>query len=87
MGKGQTLGLLGAMLAGLYFTITFVTQSPEDGGILSSRKEAPVPTTIESASDSYWSTVYITEEEFYQYLEDQLMSDGYYDYLYHQVYQ
>lgn len=85
--KAKPWVYLAAVLAGLYFTITFVTRSPEEGGLFSSRKEAPVSTTMESASDSYWSTVCITEEEFYQYLEDQLISDGYYDYLYHQVYQ
>lgn len=84
--KAKPWVYMAAMLAGLYFTITFVTRSPE-GGLLSSRKDAPVPTTMDSATDSYWSTVYITEEEFYQYLEDQLVSDGYYDYLYYQVYQ
>ncbi|MGI6572915.1 MAG: hypothetical protein ACOX19_05795 [Fermentimonas sp.] len=84
--KARPWVYLAAMLAGLYITITFITRPPEEG-LFSSRKETPVRTAMDSTTDSYWSTVYITEEEFYQYLEDQLVSDGYYDYLYYQVYQ
>ena len=39
-----------------------------------------------TSTSSYWSTVHITEEEFYNYLEDQLIDDGYYDYMYDQYY-
>lgn len=35
--------------------------------------------------DDYWSNVQITEEEFYQYLEDQIIEEGYYDIMYEQV--
>lgn len=80
------MGLLGAMLAGLYVTINFLTRSPDEG-LLSFGKKAAVESTVDSPTESYWCTVHITEEEFYQYLEDQLISDGYYDYLYYQVYQ
>ena len=38
-----------------------------------------------SSTDKYWSNVQVTEDEFYNYLEDQLASDGYYDYMYNQV--
>ena len=85
--KARPWVYLAAMLAGLYVTINFLTRSPGEGGLFSFRKETPVQATIDSATDSYWSTVCITEEEFYQYLEDQLVNDVYYDYLYHQVYQ
>ena len=37
-------------------------------------------------TSNYWSTVHITEEEFYEYLEDQLIDDGFYDYMYDQYY-
>lgn len=36
-------------------------------------------------NDEYWSNVQISEEEFYQYLEDQLIEDGYYDIMYEQI--
>ena len=36
-------------------------------------------------NDNYWSNVQISEEEFYEYLEEQLVSDGYYDYMYNQI--
>ena len=41
-------------------------------------------TTIQP--DKYWSTVEISEEEFYQYLEEQLTEDEYYDYIYNEFY-
>lgn len=37
------------------------------------------------SSDKYWSDVQITEDEFFEYVEDQLINDGYYDYMYNQV--
>jgi hypothetical protein len=36
--------------------------------------------------DKYWSTVNISEDEFYQYLENQLTEDNYYDFMYNQIY-
>lgn len=36
--------------------------------------------------DRYWSNVSVSEDEFYQYLEDQLIADGYYNYLYDELY-
>lgn len=35
--------------------------------------------------DDYWSNVDISEEEFYQYLEDQLIEEGYYDIMCDQI--
>ncbi len=83
--KAKPWVYLAAMLAGLYVTITYITQSPDEG-LFASRKKAPEQPVVDSPTDSYWSTVYVTEEEFYEYLEDQLVNDGYYDYLYHQLY-
>ncbi len=84
--KAKPWVYLAAVLAGLYVTINFLTRSPDEG-LLSFGKKAVEESVVDSPADSYWSTVHITEEEFYQYLEDQLISDGYYDYLYYQVYQ
>lgn len=36
-------------------------------------------------NDDYWSNVQITEEEFYQYLEDQIIEEGYYDIMCEQI--
>jgi len=68
--KARPLGLLGRDVGRAIFH--HYLRHPIAGGWRDFviEEEAPVPTTIESASDSYWSTVYITEEEFYQYLED-----------------
>jgi len=84
--KAKPWVYLAAMLAGLYVTINFLTRSPDEG-LFSFGKKAAVESSVNSPTDSYWSTVHITEEEFYQYLEDQLVSYRYYDYLYYQVYQ
>ena len=55
----------------------------------SATQEAVVAEQITEGSTptaNYWSTVHITEEEFYEYLEDQLIDDGFYDYMYDQYY-
>lgn len=75
---------MAAMFVGLYFTINFLTR--DTGDSLSARQEIPAEVISESAAGSYWSTVHITEEEFYRYLEDQLVDDGYYEYIYHELY-
>lgn len=75
---------MAAMFVGLYITINFLTKNSEEG--LSAQQESETVITTEVPADSYWSTVHITEEEFYQYLEEQLVDDGYYDYMYNQIY-
>jgi len=67
---------MAAMFVGLYVTINFLTKQNET-----------VNTSENFAIETnYWSTVHITEEEFYQYLEDQLIEDGYFDLMYEQYY-
>ena len=75
---------LAAMFLGLYVMINFlinngpsVTQEP----VIAEQASEAVTST-----SSYWSTVHITEEEFYEYLEDQLIDDGFYDYMYDHYY-
>ena len=75
---------MAAMFVGLYITINFLTKNSEEG--LSAQQESETVITTDVPADSYWSTVHITEEEFYQYLEEQLVADGYYDYMYNQLY-
>ena len=38
-----------------------------------------------ASSNKYWFEVQVSEDEFFDYLEDQLINDGYYDYMYNQV--
>ncbi|HBL34001.1 MAG TPA: hypothetical protein DDZ96_09345 [Porphyromonadaceae bacterium] len=41
-----------------------------------------MPSVAAHESDKFWSSVQISEEEFFQYLEDQMINDGYYEYIY-----
>ncbi len=77
---------LAAMFVGLFFIIQFLTKN---AGNQSGRSSAAYDSEIQSTTirpDKYWSTVEITEEEFYHYLEDQLTEDEYYDYMYNAFY-
>lgn len=79
---------MAAMFVGLYISINFLT------GTMRNKQNAPQ--TVQTAQthqtiantlhDNYWSTIQITEEEFFQYIEDQMMQDGYYDYMYNEIY-
>ena len=76
---------MAAMFLGLYFMINFLTNN---NGAADVQEPVVAEQSVEGATStsSYWSTVHITEEEFYNYLEDQLIDDGYYDYMYDQYY-
>ncbi|HBK94381.1 MAG TPA: hypothetical protein DDZ69_05125 [Porphyromonadaceae bacterium] len=75
--KAKPWVYMAAMFMGIFFTIQLLTRN-------TTNQVAAIPST--QFTDDYWSTVQITEEEFYQYLEEQLVNDGYYDYMYNQVY-
>lgn len=78
---------LAAMFVGLYFTINFLMKTPESNNPVENRITTQQMLSGSSGNtDSYWSTVQITEEEFYQYLEEQLIDDSYFEYMYHQYY-
>ncbi|HLW08910.1 MAG TPA: hypothetical protein VKX35_00800, partial [Fermentimonas sp.] len=68
---------MAAMFLGLYFMINFLTNN---NGAADVQEPVVAEQSVEGATStsSYWSTVHITEEEFYNYLEDQLIDDGYY---------
>lgn len=72
---------MAAMFVGLYVTINFLTQhgEGENGGVDQANYGA-------AQTESYWSNAQITEEEFYRYLEEQLVDEGYYDYMYNHYY-
>ncbi len=74
---------MAAMFVGLYITIQFLTRESESVHMAS--HQSVVQTSSEndsSPADDYWSTVQVTEEEFYRYLEDELVEEGYFDYMY-----
>jgi len=75
--KAKPWVYMAAMFMGIFFTIQLLTRN-------TTNQVATISST--QFTDDYWSTVQITEEEFYQYLEEQLVNDGYYDYMYNQVY-
>jgi len=77
---------LAAMFIGIYFTVNFLTRNAEKTQNVTEQSDASIPSGISQPIDNYWSTVSITEEEFYQFLEDQMVDDGYYDYMYNQYY-
>ncbi len=71
---------MAAMFVGIYFSIQLL------------HKKTPIifenqynNNNAIMAGDSYWSNVQVSEVEFYEYLEEQLVNDGYYDYMYNQV--
>jgi len=75
---------MAAMFAGLYVTIHFLANNNGDGN-MATRETVMQQTLTESpGKGNYWSTVQVTEEEFYQYLEEQIIEDGYFDSMYKQ---
>ncbi len=78
---------MAAMFIGLYVTINFLTQNRDNERLTTSQTATEQTLTGTSQADNnYWSTVQVTEEEFYQYLEEQMVEEDYYDYLYDQYY-
>jgi hypothetical protein len=78
---------MAAMFIGLYVTINFLTQDRDNERMTAGQSATEQTLTVTSqADDNYWSTVQVTEEEFYQYLEEQIVDDDYYDYMYNQYY-
>lgn len=77
---------LAAMFIGMYVTINFIVQKNQNS-LNSPQTIVSEHSSINaSKGEDYWSSVQITEEEFYQYLEDQLAEDVYFDYMYNQIY-
>ncbi len=74
---------MAAMFMGIFFTIQLLTRNAVNQQQDSVNQIATIQST--QFTDDYWSKVQISEEEFYQYLEEQLVKDGYYDYMYNQI--
>lgn len=78
---------LAAMFVGFYITIQFLTKDHKNLNLSDSQVATQQALTESSGySDNYWSTARITEEEFYLYLEDQLIEDVFFEYMYQQYY-
>ena len=75
---------MAAMFIGLYFMINILTNN--ESSATQETVVAEQTTQYAVNSGDYWSTVHVTEEEFYEYLEDQLIDDGFYDYMYENYY-
>ncbi|MDR0421694.1 MAG: hypothetical protein LBH72_01625 [Proteiniphilum sp.] len=78
---------LAAMFVGLYITINFLMKTPAGDNPGEDRVAfRQILSGSSGKADNYWSTAQVTEEEFYQYLEEQLIDDSYFDYMYHRYY-
>ena len=81
--KAKPWVYMAAMFMGIFFTIQLLTRNAVNQQQDSVNQIATIQST--QFTDDYWSKVQISEEEFYQYLEEQLVKDGYYDYMYNQI--
>lgn len=77
---------LAAMFIGMYYTINFLVNKNEGTNNAPQTIVSEQLSTNSLGSENYWSTVQMSEEEFYQYLEDQLVDEVYFDYMYNQFY-
>lgn len=69
---------MAAMFVGTFFFMQVLFNS-------TSKNQDKSTNEYSLATDKYWYDVQISEDEFYEYIEDQLINDGYYDYMYNQV--
>lgn len=77
---------MAAMFIGLYLTINYVFNYNKGDSSVKALVVAEQAAPVAINANGYWSTVNITEEEFYEYLEEQLIEDSYYDFMYDQYY-
>lgn len=77
---------LAAMFVGLYITINFLMKTPTNSNTNENHLTNQQSASTSPDTDNYWSAIQITEEEFYQYLEEEVIDDNYFDYIYHQYY-
>lgn len=77
---------MAAMFIGIYITINYLTSDIDKKQLITEQSATSETISELETVDNYWSTVNVTEEEFYQFLEEQVVEDGYYDYMYNQYY-
>ena len=77
---------LAAMFVGMYLTINFILKRSENSVTIPQTIVSEQLSTVKPGNENYWSTVNMSEEEFYQFLEEQLVDEVYFDYMYNQYY-
>ena len=77
---------LAAMFVGMYFTINFILKRSENSVTIPQTIVSEQLSTVKPGNENYWSTVNMSEEEFYQFLEEQLVDEVYFDYMSNQYY-
>lgn len=77
---------MAAMFIGIYITVNYLTRDTDKKQLITEQSATNEIISESETVDNYWSTVNVTEEEFYQFLEEQVVEDGYYDYMYNQYY-
>ncbi|MFA6751956.1 MAG: hypothetical protein WCR81_07195 [Fermentimonas sp.] len=77
---------LAAMFVGMYFTINFILKRSENSVTIPQTIVSEQLSTVKPGNENYWSTVNMSEEEFYKFLEEQLVDEVYFDYMYNQYY-
>ena len=78
--KSKTWIYMAAMFFGLFFTIKVLVTSTD-----TSIPTQNIASTSLSQQDS-WNDVKISEEDFFNYIENQFVDENYYDLVYNQVY-
>jgi hypothetical protein len=82
-GKVKPLLYVAAMLAGLYFCFHLLTQSNNFNIGQVEQHQAFIES---SDTDNHWANVHITEEEFFQFIEEQLMEEQLREFMYFQFF-
>lgn len=78
--KSKTWIYMAAMFFGLFFTIKVLVTSTD-----TSIPTQNIASTSLSQQDS-WNDIQISEEDFFNYIENQFVDENYYDLVYNQVY-
>jgi hypothetical protein len=83
--KVKPLLYMAAMLAGIYFSINLLTNN-ENFNILSIEQAEQKQSLVGSSVGSHWSSIKITEDEFFRFVEEQLTEFRYLEFLHYQFY-
>lgn len=75
---------MAAMFIGLFFSIRILTTNMHDK---KTNAQAQLPAIQNTNTNNYWSNVSISEDEFYQYLEEQIDTQENYQFLFEEMYQ
>lgn len=74
--KSKPWVYMAAMFLGLFFTVRLLTINTDTTSSLDN------PTAISISEHDYWSDVEISEDEFFDYVEDQFVDENYYNLVY-----